>query len=178
MNRRVGLMAGVALAAGAAGLGAAWWQRRSGAGSGSGSGSAVNDIRTASFPRPGGGALRLTEFDGQMLLLNFWATWCPPCVTELPLLESFHRDLAARGWRVVGLAVDQGPAVAQFLSRHPVSFPIGLAGLEGIGWSRRLGNTTGALPFTVVFDRKGLAVDRKLGAITPEDLAAWRVRAG
>ena len=174
MNRRAGLMAGVALAAGAAGLGGAWWERRSVAGSGAGS--AVDDIRAASFPRPDGGALRLTDFDGQRLLLNFWATWCPPCVTELPLLESFHRDPAARGWRVVGLAVDQGPPVAEFLMRHPVSFPIGLAGLEGVGWSRRLGNTTGALPFTVVFDRKGVPFDRKLGVITPADLRLWRMR--
>ena len=176
MNRRAGLMAGVALAAGAAGLGGAWWQRRSSPGSGTGS--ASNDIRAASFPRPDGGALRLPDFDGHMLLLNFWATWCPPCVTELPLLESFHRDPAARGWRVVGLAVDQAPPVAEFLTRHPVSFPIGLAGLEGVSWSRRLGNTTGALPFTVVFDRQGAAFDRKLGVVTPEDLAVWRARGG
>ena len=170
MNRRAGLMAGVSLAAGAAGLGAAWWQRRSAAGS------AGDDIRAASFARPGGGTLRLIDLEGDPLLLNFWATWCPPCVTELPLLETFHREQAARGWRVVGLAVDQGPAVAEFLTQHPVSFPIGLAGLDGVGWSRRLGNTTGALPFTVVFDRKGVPFDRKLGAIKPEDRAAWRTR--
>ena len=172
MKRRAGLMAGVALAAGGAGLGAAWWQR------GPAADSAGNDIRAVSFPRPDGGALQLTDFDGHTLLLNFWATWCPPCVTELPLLDSFHREQAARGWRVVGLAVDQGPAVAEFLARHPVSFPIGLAGLEGVGWSRRLGNTTGALPFTVVFDRDGIPVDRKLGAITREDLTAWLRRGG
>ena len=167
-------MTGVALAAGAAGLGGAWWQR--GSGPRSRTGSASNDIRAVAFPRPDGGELRLTDFEGHMLLLNFWATWCPPCVIELPLLESFHRDSAARGWQVVGLAVDQGLAVSEFLTRHPVSFPIGLAGLEGVSWSRRLGNSTGALPFTVVFDRKGAAFDRKLGAIAPEDLAAWRAR--
>ena len=165
-------MAGVAMAAGGAGLGIAWWQRRSGAGS------AGNDIRSVSFPRSEGGALQLTDFVGHMLLLNFWATWCPPCVTELPLLDSFHRDQSARGWRVVGLAVDRAPPVAEFLTRHPVSFPIALAGFEGAAWSRRLGNTTGGLPFTVVFDRKGVPVDRKLGAIMPDDLALWRTRGG
>ena len=172
MNRRAGMIAGISLGAAAMGLGAAWWQRRAGAGS------AGNDIWAASFPRPDGRALRLIDFNASPLLLNFWATWCPPCVTELPLLDNFHRDQPARGWQVVGLAVDEGPAVAQFLRRHPVSFPIGLAGLEGVEWSHRLGNTTGALPFTVVFDRQSNPFDRKLGAITAEHLSAWRKRGG
>ena len=175
MNRRAGLVAGASVAAGAAGLGAALWAGRQGR---PGAGSADTDIRATPFQQPDGGQLLLADFAGRPLLLNFWATWCPPCVTELPLLDRFHRDQPARGWRVVGLAIDQRQPVIEFLRQHPVHFPIGLAGLEGVGWSRRLGNTTGALPFTVLFNRDAVAFDRRLGAIHPEDLAEWVRRAG
>lgn len=171
MKRRNAILAGVCAAAGAAGLGASWWQRRpqslpSGA-----------DIWSMQFEQPDGGELRLADFRGRPLLLNFWATWCPPCVTELPLLDRFDRDQPARGWRVVGLAVDNRTSVVEFLRQRPMGFPIGLAGLEGVDLSRRLGNASGALPFTILFDRTGVAVDRKLGAIHSEDLQGWARRA-
>jgi hypothetical protein len=74
---------------------------------------------------------------------------------------------------VVGLAVDNLAPVREFLGKHPVGFAIGLAGVEGVALSRTMGNTGGALPFTVVFDRAGQVVQRKLGAIAPDDLAHW-----
>ena len=74
---------------------------------------------------------------------------------------------------MVGLAVDQLEPVREFLRQHPVAFSIGMAGLDGIDLARRLGNTSGALPFSLVFDRTGRAVGSKLGAIEPADLEAW-----
>jgi thiol-disulfide isomerase/thioredoxin len=118
-------------------------------------------------------ALRMRDFYGQRLLLNFWATWCPPCVEEMPLLDSFYREKAANGWQVVGLAIDQPTAVRAFLQRVPVSFPIGLAGVAGSDLGRDLGNLSGGLPFTVVFGRDGAVVQRKMGQVTPADLAQW-----
>ena len=125
------------------------------------------------FETPQGGRLELAGLRGRPLLLNFWATWCPPCVGELPLLDRFHLDQRARGWQVVGLAVDNRSPVLEFLGKAPVSFVIGLAGLEGVELSRTLGNSAGALPFTVVFDRAGNVVRRKLGVIQPGDLQHW-----
>ena len=126
-----------------------------------------------SFPTPEGGVLDLQALRGQPLVLNFWATWCPPCVAELPLLSSFSRENAANGWRVLGIAVDQAAAVRAFLDRVPVAFPVALAPQGGIALSRSLGNLAGGLPFTVVFGADGQVRHRKMGQITPQNLKDW-----
>lgn len=129
---------------------------------------------TLSFPTPDGGTLQLATLRGRPLLLNFWATWCPPCIEELPLLSSFHAQNRANGWQLLGLAVDRPEPVARFLARSPVGFPIGLAGLEGVELTRQLGNAAGGLPFSVLFDADGRVHDRKLGQLHAPDLARWR----
>jgi len=125
------------------------------------------------FDQPAGGRLALQTLRGRPLLLNFWATWCPPCVGELPLLDRFQREHATSGWQVAGVAVDNLRPVTEFLAKHPVGFAIGLAGGGGIELARSLGNSGGGLPFTAVFDRSGDLVRRKLGVITPADLQDW-----
>jgi thiol-disulfide isomerase/thioredoxin len=169
MNRRRVLVGGAAVAAAAAGAGVAWWRTTVG-GSTADAGEAIWPMR---FPTPAGGELALNDLRGKPLLLNFWATWCPPCVSELPLLDRFHREQQSGGWQVVGLAVDNLAPVREFLGKHPVDFAIGLAGADGAGLSRTMGNSGGALPFTVVFDRRGRVFARKLGVIQPEDLTRW-----
>lgn len=125
------------------------------------------------FARPDGGSLSMASLRGRPVLLNFWASWCQPCVEELPLLSSFYRENSARGWQVIGLAVDQVDPVKRFLAKAPVSFPIALAGAGGIELGKSLGNLSGGLPFTVVFGSEGLVAHRKMGKVTPEDLRAW-----
>ncbi|MGP1629909.1 MAG: TlpA family protein disulfide reductase, partial [Giesbergeria sp.] len=130
-----------------------------------------------SFETPDGAPLMLDAFRGKPLLLNFWATWCPPCIAELPLLNTFYRDHQARGWQVLGLAVDQPSAVRTFLARSPVDFPVGMAGLGGTELARSLGNLAGGLPFSVVFAANGKVLHRKMGQVKPQDLTDWVAKA-
>jgi thiol-disulfide isomerase/thioredoxin len=127
------------------------------------------------FATPDGGVISMASLRGRPLLLNFWATWCPPCVKELPLLSDFYRGNSARGWQVLGLAVDQPNPVKRFLAQSPVSFPVALAGAPGLEISKSLGNLSGGLPFTVVLGADGQVAHRKMGLLTPDDLRAWAV---
>lgn len=171
MQRRHWIYAGAGAVAAAAGLA---WQLRRGAGAGDAADSGLPPgFWSLRFPRPDGGELALQSLRGRPLVLNFWATWCPPCVREMPDLDRFHRDFAGRGWQVVGLAIDGPTPVRQFLARTPVGFPVGLAGFEGTELSRALGNANGALPFTVVIGARGTVQARKLGQTFPDELRRW-----
>jgi len=89
------------------------------------------------------------------------------------MLDQFQRDHAAQGWRVIGLAIDNADPVRDFVKRGKLEFAIGVLGFAGSELARELGNTAGALPFSVVFDRAGQLQYRKLGALKPEDLKTW-----
>ncbi len=120
---------------------------------------------------PTGGVYKLSQLKGKPLVVNFWATWCPPCVEEMPLLDAFYRQNVAKGWQMVGLAADNANAVNKFLGKAPVQFPTPLAGLAGIELSRTLGNLAGALPFTVVINSQGRIALRHMGKLSAEQIA-------
>ena len=92
------------------------------------------------------------------------------------MLDEFFRSGRDQGWQVLGLAIDQPSAVRAFLATRPLAFPIGLAGLGGTELARELGNAKGGLPFSVLFDREGRLVERKLGRLLPQDLRRWQSR--
>ena len=171
MNRRALMTGGLAAAAALGGAGLAWWHRR---GSGGGESSAATEaLWGMSFDAPQGTPLQLVSFRGRPLIINFWATWCPPCVKEMPQIDRFYLEFRSQGWQVVGLAVDKEEPVREFLRKLPVSFPIGLANFAGLEVSKSLGNAAGGLPFTVAFNSQGQLVQRKLGETSYEELVSW-----
>ncbi len=169
-SRRGWLAAAAGLGLAGAGAGLAWrtFQRESKAHS-----EAERSFWQQQFTQLDGAMLATTSFKGKPLVLNFWATWCPPCVEELPLLNAFFNENRAKGWQVLGLAVDQAAPVTRFLTQSPLAFSVALAGFPGIELSKSLGNVSGGLPFTVVFGAAGTVLHRKMGKLTPDDLRAW-----
>ena len=189
MNRRKIAIGGVAAAAGLAGAGVAWWRLRpheavpglgadravlaSGAGAGASSDDAVAAFWKSSYDTPEGAPLAMSSFRGKPLLVNFWATWCPPCIEELPLLDGFYQANKGKNWQLLGLAVDQPSAVRKWLQAKPLSFPVGMAGFGGTELSKSFGNLSGGLPFSVVLGASGQLLHRKTGKVTAEELALW-----
>jgi thiol-disulfide isomerase/thioredoxin len=145
---------------------------------------AVRDLDLIRPPRPkqasdfsvsllGGETLKLKAQRGKPVMVNFWATWCAPCVRELPALQRFQRDRAAQGWRVVALAVDQPVPVLEFISRFKLDLTVAMAGIEGLEWQRLMGNPSGGLPFSLLFDDRGRTRQRRLGESSYQDLVHW-----
>ena len=168
-SRRRWLLGAVAGAAALGGGGLAWFNQMA-------RNSPVNpsdDLWRQEFVRPQGGMLHMSSLRGRPLILNFWATWCPPCIEELPLLSDFYQENSSKGWQVLGLAIDRLDSVDRFLAHSPVSFPVAMAGVTGIEMTRSLGNLVGGLPFTVVFGADGVVAHRKMGRISPGDLRSW-----
>ena len=110
----------------------------------------------------------LASLAGQPLVVNFWATWCAPCVEEMPTLSAMAQKMP--NVRFVGIGIDTVANIRQFVDKIPVSYPLLVAGLGGVAMVRDLGNTAGGLPFTVLFDAKGNMIDSILGQVQPDDL--------
>ncbi len=113
----------------------------------------------------------LALYKGRVLVVNFWASWCGPCVAEMPELVRLHDTYARKGIQFVGIGVDSQQNVQSFLKRVPVDYPILVSGFGGADLARSLGNTAGALPFTVVIDANGVVRSTKLGQVAPAELS-------
>ena len=168
-SSRRNVVLGVGAAAAVAGVGVALWRFEPQAVSSTDS----HPLWQQQFETPAGESLAMARFKRKPLLLNFWATWCPPCIEELPMIQAFWREYAPQGHQVVALAIDQPSAVRRFLERQPLGFSVGLAGLEGTNLAKSLGNAAGGLPFTVFFKANGSIWRQKMGQLTPEDLSQW-----
>jgi len=111
----------------------------------------------------------LERWKDQVVVLNFWATWCPPCRSEIPDFIKVQAKYAGKGFTFVGIALDERDKVADFAKEFGVNYPLLIGGSEGFGFANTLGSR-GALPFSVVLDRKGNIVATQLGTLNPVEL--------
>lgn len=112
-----------------------------------------------------GGTQSLEQWRGQVLVVNYWATWCAPCREEIPGFVRLQERYGSRGLQFVGIAIDQPDKVAEFASELRINYPLLLGGLEIIELLRQAGNRAGVLPYTLVIDRKGNLVSREPGGL-------------
>lgn len=115
----------------------------------------------------------LTQYRGQALVVNFWARWCPPCRDEIPDFVRARAQFKAQGAEVIGIAIeDQAGPVRDFAREYRIDYPVLLAKDQGLELMQALGNNQAALPFTVVIDRKGQLVARKVGRMSKSEIEA------
>ena len=132
---------------------------------------APSAVFAASFTDLQGRPRTLGEFQGKVLVLNFWATWCAPCREEMPAFSRLQGAWESKGVRFVGLSDEDPARVAPFVKALAVAYPVWLGGNEVGELSRRLGNRSSVLPHTVVFDRSRRLVATKVGAYSEPELA-------
>jgi thiol-disulfide isomerase/thioredoxin len=128
---------------------------------------------TAALPDPEGRVHAFAQWDGQLVLLNFWASWCAPCVEEMPLLDRLQQRHAARGLQVVGIASDGVEPTREFLAAHPVAYTILVDDPERGDLSRVLGNQHGVLPYSLLVGRDGRILARHVGNFSESALEDW-----
>jgi peroxiredoxin len=118
----------------------------------------------------------LSQWDGDLVLLNFWATWCPPCKKEMPLFQAHYEEHAESGFTIVAVAVDELDETRAFVETFGIAFPILIGQEEAMAIGRDYGNRIGALPYTVVIDRTGMIRETHRGEVTESDLENWLQR--
>ena len=108
----------------------------------------------------------LQQWRGQVVVLNFWAPWCPPCREEMPDFIKLQGKYHERGLVFIGVALDEKIKVQAFADEIGVNYPILLGEMEAVDLARKIGNRLGGLPFTVVIDRNGNIVASEVGGLT------------
>ena len=113
-------------------------------------------------------------FGKEMTIINFWATWCAPCIEEMPMLSNFHKTNKNAGITVVGVAIDNKANVTKFLEENEITHEIFIAGAKGTDMMEKTGlNPKNILPFTILVDKKLEVIGKKVGKITKDELLYW-----
>jgi thiol-disulfide isomerase/thioredoxin len=168
MNRRLLLSAGVAVAATVAGGLTLMGRKSQNAAAPAAASDPIPALMQLQMPDLNGATHSLADFKGQPMVVNFWATWCAPCVKEMPELDALQKKYPHI--RFVGIGVDTAANMQKFVEKVQVSYPLWVIGAGAIDTLRKLGNPSGGLPFTLVFNADG-GINRKiLGEIQPDDL--------
>ena len=128
------------------------------------------EFLAADWNDPQGQSIDTNYWKNKTIVINFWASWCPPCVEEMPLLAKLSQDSDPQKVVFIGIGIDSPSNIREFLAKTSVPYPIVVGGISGSEWGKRLGNAQGALPYTIIIDSKGNKVFSKLGKITEDDV--------
>jgi len=160
LRSRVAIWAAALLALGA-GIGLALFDRAP---------ADASALLALTLPDPSGRPQPLSQWQGKVLVVNFWATWCGPCREEMPDLVRAQKEYGAKGLQIVGIAADDADKVQQFAKEIELNYPALIGGYAAIDLSKDLGNSLVALPFTLVVDRHGKVAYTHLGPVKPDKL--------
>ncbi|MDR2637781.1 MAG: TlpA family protein disulfide reductase [Zoogloeaceae bacterium] len=116
---------------------------------------------------------RLAQWRGKVLVVNFWATWCPPCKEEIPAFSRLQEKWRAKGVQFIGIALDTPENVRAFARKTPLAYPSWLGDGRALMLTRDLGNVAQGLPFTLLLDATGKPLAQKTGLLPEVELDAW-----
>ena len=129
---------------------------------------ASNPLANMRFPDVEGRPQALKQWQGKVLVLNFWATWCPPCREEMPELSAMQDQYKGQNFLIVGLSTDDLEQTKKFIKTAPVSYPILAGDTAAMNLAESLGNDRGILPYTVIVDTKGAVVKTFFGRVNQQ----------
>jgi peroxiredoxin len=173
MARRTALIALALAAAIALAAGALWASRHPAAVTSAASDQAAVALFALTLPDADGVQRSLQSWRGKLLVVNFWATWCGPCVEEMPELQQFADEFAQRNVAVIGIGVDDADKIRDFRRQHQLRIPLLAAGFDGMQLALRLGNPEPVLPYTALISPDGRLVEEHSGRVQPPELRRW-----
>ena len=133
---------------------------------------AADTLMLTSFPDLSGNQQTLSHWRGDVLVVNFWATWCAPCREEIPALMRVQQEYADKNLKIVGIGVDSEVKIKNYAAEMRINYSLLIGGVEILEMSKGLGNRAEVLPFTVVLDRAGKVAYAHAGALTKVALDA------
>lgn len=161
----------IGLASLISGIGASYYLSNQSDSSKSGTKSSLHqEFLAVPWQTPSTGPADLSQLQSKILVINFWASWCPPCVEEMPMLSELSKQLDPNAFQMLGVGIDSPSNIREFLTKTAVSYPILNGGMDGSQWMKQLNNTQGALPYTVILSPKGELILTKLGKISEEEI--------
>lgn len=155
------LFIAVLVLAAVAGAASAWWLNREAS-----PGTELVARPAFSLPDLDNRVRKIAEWDGKVVLLNFWAPWCPPCRHEIPAFVDLAKKYGNEGLAVIGVTIDTEKNAQNFVDAYGVDYPILVGGDAGAAIAKAYGNNVGALPYTVVIDRQGHIRYKQAGELT------------
>lgn len=171
--RRAIFLAMLAAVSASAAMGVAAWLRARAAQKDARAGQGLYAV---SFDDADGHAQSLAQWRGKWLVVNFWATWCAPCVAELPDLEKMQQEFAGRNVAVLGIGIEDRERVRQFRDRLGLHMTLLAGGYDALGLARTLGDSQGELPYTALLSVDGQLLQTQTGALRPGQLRNWLSR--